>query len=88
MRVKACDFLNLGHGNAHFFGQSPQMRRGQMPMRVLDQVQKFDQKITPTRPITKQRTHIRKRKILILATLRTHTPTTATRFPNTFGFIE
>ena len=49
MRVEGSDLVDLRHAQAHFFGQSAQMSRGEVAVFVLNEVQMFDQQIAVAR---------------------------------------
>ena len=54
MRVEGRGFKDLGKCEPHLVGQRRQMRRGDLMVGVLDQVQIFDQQIALPRPIPEQ----------------------------------
>ena len=54
MRVESSDLINLGQRHLHFRSERGQMRRREVPVLILDEMQMFDQKIATARPIGKQ----------------------------------
>ena len=70
MGVEGRDLVDLGLGKAHLVGKRRQMRRRQMAVAVLDQVEMLDQEIAPARPLAEQGAHLLERRILELAALR------------------
>ena len=51
MRIEGRNLPDLGHGQAHLFGQRPQMRRALVTVRVLNQMEVLNQKVPPARTV-------------------------------------
>jgi len=54
MRIKGRGLEHLGKGELHLVGKGGEMSRGDLMIFVLDQVQVFDQKVAPTRPVAQE----------------------------------
>src|SRR5258708_3879274 len=61
MRVEGRDLIDLGLRQPHFGRERRKMRRGDMAVLVLDQMQVLDQQIAPARTIGQQRLHFGER---------------------------
>ncbi len=90
MGVKSCHFVHFGLRNAHFFGQGPDMRRREVAICILDQVQKFDQQIAAARAVAQQNAHLIPCRVFQLASLgrRTAFAAAASGRPDTFLLIK
>ena len=64
------------------------MRGTQMPVSILNQMQKFDQQIPATGSIPKQAAHICQRKVINLAALGRLAPLAPTFFPNALAIVQ
>ena len=69
MRIEGRDLIDLGQREPHLVRQRREMRRGEMPVVVLDQVQMLDQQVAPARPVGQQRAHLVERLRVDLAAL-------------------
>ena len=70
MRVEGRDLVDLGLRELHLVGERREMRGGEMPVAVLDEMQMLDQQIAPARPVAEQRAHLVERRRVDLAALR------------------
>ena len=61
MRVEGRDLVDLGERKLHLGGERGEMRGGEMPVAVLDEVQMLDQEIAPPRARAEQRAHLGER---------------------------
>ena len=55
MRVEGRGLEHLGKGQLHLVGKRCEMRRGNLAIGVLDQVQMLDQQVAPPRPVAEQK---------------------------------
>ena len=69
MRVEGRDLVDLGERQLHLGGERGEMRGGEMPVAVLDEMQMLDQKIAAALARTEQRTDLGKRRRIDLAAL-------------------
>ncbi len=69
MRVEGGDLVDFGLCQLHLLRQCCQMRGGQMPVMVLDEMQMLDQQIATARPVGEQRAHLVERRGVDLAAL-------------------
>ena len=67
MRIEGRDLVDFGERELHLRRQRSEMRRGEMAVVVLDQMQMLDQQIAPARPVDQQRLHFFKRLRIDLA---------------------
>ena len=58
MRIEGRDLVHLGQRHAHQMRERGQMRRGEMAVFVLDQMQMLDQQIAAARPFREQRLNL------------------------------
>ncbi len=70
MRVEGRDLVDFGQRKLHLGRERRQMRRRQMSVAVLDEVQVLDQKIAPTRLLAEEQADFFERARLDLAALR------------------
>ena len=52
--VEGCDLEHLGHRQPHLLGQRPEVRRREVAVAILDEMEVFDQKITAARAVAQQ----------------------------------
>src|SRR6266498_3051559 len=67
MCVERRDLVDLGEREPHLLRQRHEMRRGQMAVAVLDQMQMLDQEIAPAWTLLQQRAHFLERARIDLA---------------------
>ena len=82
MGVKAGDLKDFHLRQVHFLGQCPHMVGGQMPICILNEVQKLDQKIAPARPLAQQCPDFGQRAIIVLSPLGMVPPFAFAAFPD------
>ena len=70
MGVERRDLVDLGLRELHLRGERGEMRRRQMAVAVLQQMQVLDQQIAPARPVAEQRPHLFERARIDLPALR------------------
>ena len=70
MSVEGRDFIDLGERHLHFEGERGQMRGGEMPVVVLDEMQMLDQQVPPARAVGQKRAHFVERGRIDLAPFR------------------
>ena len=58
MGVEGGDLINLGQSKLHFLRQRSEMRGGEMPVMILNEVQMLDQEIAPAWPVDQQRLNL------------------------------
>jgi hypothetical protein len=56
--VEGRDLVGLGLRHPHLLGQRREVRRGDVPEAVLDQVQVLDHQVAAARPVAQQRPHL------------------------------
>ena len=69
MRVEGRGLEHFGKRQLHLVGQRREMRRGNLMILVLDQVQMLDQEIAPPRPVAEQKLDLVRRRRVDLAAL-------------------
>jgi len=70
MRIEGRNLVDFGERKLHLGSERREVRGGEVPMPVLDEMQMLDQEIAPARRIAKQRAHLIRRRGINLATLR------------------
>ena len=70
MRVEGRSLEHLGKAELHLVGKCSKMRRRDLAILVLDQVQMFDQEIAAARTIAEQRFDFMRRRRINLASFR------------------
>jgi hypothetical protein len=61
MRIEGRDLINLGQSEPHLMRQSGKMRRREMPIAVLNEMQMLDQEIAAALAVAKQRAYFLER---------------------------
>src|SRR4051812_38877363 len=69
MRVEGRDLVDFGERELDLLRQRGEMRRREMAVTVLDEVQVFDQQIAPARPVAQKCTNLTQRRRLDLPSL-------------------
>ena len=82
MGIEGRDLVDLCHAQAHFLGQSTQMRCGKMAIFILDEVQILNQQIAPARAVAQQRAHLFPWSVLKLTALGVMASLPLAGFPN------
>ena len=70
MGIEGGDLVDLGLGELHLGRERGEMRRGQVAVAILQQMQVLDQEIAPARAIAEQRPHLVERSRVELTALR------------------
>src|SRR5262245_33845487 len=69
MRVKCRDLVNFRERHLHLGSECREMCGREIPIVILDEMKMLDQEIAASRPVSKQRAHLRKRLWINLAAL-------------------
>ena len=89
MGIEGGDLVDFGHGDAEFFGQSAHVSGGKVAVGILDQVQKFDQKIALAWSIPQKGQDFGVGAIIKLAAFWRVTPLALAGLPDTFfAFVQ
>jgi hypothetical protein len=69
MRIEGRHLVDLGQRELHLLRQRRKVRRRQVTVTVLDEMEMLDQEIAPARPRVEKRSHLRQRLRIDLAAL-------------------
>src|SRR6266849_4417343 len=69
MGVEGRDLVDLRERELHLLRERGEMRGGEVPVAVLDEMQMLDQQVAPALPLPEQRAHLGERRRIDLAAL-------------------